>query len=65
LIGIISTKRKANISVAVVVARLNWLIISILVKIKPVRMAFIAFVKNVVIVKPKVFNPRVFVLLKY
>jgi hypothetical protein len=56
LIGIIVSKKKENIKDVAAVARLNWLIINILVRIKLAKMVSIPFVKNAVIVKPKVFN---------
>jgi hypothetical protein len=56
LIGIIVKWKEENTKDVVAVVRLNWLIINILVKIKLAKMVSIPFVKNAVIVKPKVFN---------
>jgi hypothetical protein len=58
-------KKKVSISVAVAAVKLNWLIINILVRIKPVRMDSIPFVNVAEIARAKRRNLSLEFLLKY
>jgi hypothetical protein len=65
LIGIILKRKKANIKDVAVAAKLNWLIINILVKIKPAKMDFILFANVAEIARAKRRNLSLEFLLKY